>query len=464
VRVGEFCRSLLAIALIAALGAPAAAATLDVGVPDHFEAALSEAAAAFVEDAGHQVRLHFAPVPPGAFEIARQGKMDVLIPPCDESTKAFCDNGWVSPDTGKRIFCRRMAMILPPKNPRGITRLSHLLQPDVTVGSLSVLRSRIEQVAPSLCADPHENMDVMGLWCGNDDVMMDMLHLGVLDAVIAWDTFAADDARNFVVVRLPRSAAASQACAPIMAFVTPTSDEPQAAQQLVDFLSESLTAQDIFMKHGYMLDDGGHAAWYDEHPGKRFDPIYRNIARQVIDDYPIAEGRALDIGCGPGQMALMLMEMTNLDVTGVDIEPEVVEIGRRHAEEAGLADRCHFVCADAHSLPFPDDYADLIVSRGTLPFLRDKVLALREVHRVLKPGGVAFLGGGMGRYTSEEMAKKLYPKGVSPETALGWGPGQTREDSIFPFPVRNFAALVTEAGIRDYTVIDEGGRWVEIRK
>jgi hypothetical protein len=53
VSVGEFCRSLLAIALIAALGAPAAAATLDVGVPDHFEAALSEAAAAFVEDAGH---------------------------------------------------------------------------------------------------------------------------------------------------------------------------------------------------------------------------------------------------------------------------------------------------------------------------------------------------------------------------------------------------------------------------
>ena len=104
------------------------------------------------------------------------------------------------------------------------------------------------------------------------------------------------------------------------------------------------------------------------------------------------------------------------------------------------------------------------MSRGTLSFLRDHVLAMREVYRVLRPGGVAFLGGGMGRYTPEEEARKLYPKGVAPETALGWAPGETREDSIFPFPVRDFEALMTRASIANYTVIDEGGRWVEIRK
>jgi SAM-dependent methyltransferase len=454
------CLAVLASAICGAVDA----AVLDLGAPDQFQAAISEAAAAFMEQTGHQVRVHFTPVPPGAFELARQGDMDVIIPPCNNSTEAFCAEGWVVPETGKRIFCRRMAIILPPGNHKGITGLCDALDPDVRVGSLAVLRTRIEQVAPSLCADPHDSLDVMSVWCRDGDLMMELLHTGVLDAVLAWDTFAAGDPRNFVVVRLPRSVAGGQACAAITAFVTPTSDEPEAAQELVDFLSESLTAQDIFLKHGYMLDDGSDAQWYDEHAARRFEPVYRNIVQQVIDDYGIVEGRALGIGCGPGQMTLMLAEATDLEVTGVDIEPEVIEIARRHAEQAGLADRCHYICADAHSLPFPDSYAHLIVSRGTLPFLRDKALALEEVYRVLRPGGVAFLGGGMGRYTPEELAQKLYPQGVSPDTALGWGPGQSREDSIFPFPVRDFAALATRAGIRDYTVVAEGGRWVEIRK
>ena len=449
---------------LAALSLPACAATLDLGVPDQFEAAVCEAAAAFVEQSGHQVRVHAVPVPAGAFEMAREGRMDVIIPPCNNSSKEFSDKGWVRPETGKRIFCRRMAIILPPENPRGITKLSDLYRPDVKVGSLIVLRDRVEKFAPSFCLDAHESGDTMAMWLRDGGQMMDLLASGAVDAVLAWDTFAADDSRNSVVIRLPRSTAGDQAVAPITAFVTPVSDQSEVSQQLVKFLSESISVQDIFLKHGYVLDDGSDAAWYDKNAARRFEPVHRNIVQQVIDDYGITRGKALDIGCGPGQMALMLAALTELEVTGLDIEPECIAIAATNAKEAGLSERATFVCADAHSLPFPDNYADLIVSRGTLPFLRDQALAIREVYRVLKPGGVAFLGGGMGRYTPEDEAEKLYPKGVSPETALGWGPGETREDSIFPFPVRSFEALMTRAGITRYEVINEGGRWVEMRK
>ncbi len=443
---------------------PIHAATLDLGAPDQFESALCEAAGAFVEQSGHRVRIHCVPVPAGAFEMARAGDMDIIIPPCNESTKVFCDEGWVRPETGKRILCRRMAMILPPRNPEGITGLADILRPEVKVASLNVLRERMEKFAPSLCLDAHESGDIMAIWLRDGDLMMDLLANGTIDAVLAWDTFAADDPRNFVVIRLPRADAKDQACAAITAFLTPGCDEPEVAQELVNFLSESLAAQDIFLKHGYMLDDGGDVTWYDEYAARRFQKVYENVCQQVIDDYGIVEGVALDIGCGPGQMTLALAEMTDLEVTGVDIEPEAIAIAQRHAAEAGLSSRLRFVCADAHSLPFPDNCADLVVSRGTLSFLRDQVLAIREVYRVLKPGGVAFLGGGMGRYTPEEEARKLYPKGVYPEIAMGWGPGETREDSIFPFPVRSFEVLVTKAGISDYKMINEGGRWVEIRK
>ncbi len=449
---------------LAALNWPACAATLDLGVPDQFEAAICEAAAPFVEQSGHQVKVHSVPVPAGAFEMAREGRMDVIIPPCNNSSKEFSDKGWVRPETGKRIFCRRMAIILPPKNPLGITNLSDLYRPDVKVGSLTVLRDRIQKVAPSLCLDPHESGDIMAMWLRDGRHMMELLASGAVDTVLAWDTFAADDPRNFAIVRLPRSVAGDQAVAPITAFVTPGSDEPEAAQQLVNFLSESLAAQDIFLRHGCMLDDGSDVAGYDAGAAPRFQKVYENICRQLIDDYRVVRGVALDIGCGPGQMTVALAQMTELHVIGVDIEPEAIEVAGGHSQEAGLADRCRFVCADAHSLPFPDNYADLIVSRGTLPFLRDQALAIREVYRVLKPGGVAFLGGGMGRYTPVEEAKKLYPKGVSPETALDWGPGETREDSIFPFPVHSFDVLMTKAGITNYKVVNEGGRWVEMTK
>ncbi len=457
-------RRTLAAAVLFAAAPSAGAATLDLGVPDQVEAAVAEAAGAFVEQTGHEVRLHVAPVPPGVIEQGREGRMDAIIPPCNNSSALFAASGWVRPETGRRIFCRRMAIILPAGDPENIDGLLDLLRPDVSTASLSALRPRIEKVAPFLCADPDESLGIMAAWLGRADLMMDLLAEGKVDAVLAWDTFAADDPHNFVVIRLPRSEAGDQACAPVTAFVTPASDEPEAAQELVDFLAGSVTAQDIFLRHGYMTDDGSGAADYDHIAARRFDRVYRSIVQQLIDDYAITSGSALDIGCGPGQMSLIMAEMTNLSVTGLDIEPEAIEIARRHAQEAGLAERCRFVCADAHSLPFPDNTFDLVVSRGTLSFLRDHVLAIREVYRVLRPGGVAFLGGGMGRYTPQQEAKKLYPGGVAPETALDWGHGETREDSIFPFPVRSFETLMTRAGIANYTVINEGGRWVEIRK
>jgi len=162
-------------------------------------------------------------------------------------------------------------------------------------------------------------------------------------------------------------------------------------------------------------------------------------------------------------MAVILAKQTKLKVTGLDIEPEAIEAGRRHAQEQGVADRVSFVCADAHSLPFPDNSANLIVSKGTLPFLRDQVQAIREVYRVLKPGGVAFLGGGFGRYTSAEqkaqmgggMSEAWY--GVDAATA-------STGKAVFPFPIVSYDVIMTRTGIADYRVIREGGNWVEIRK
>ncbi len=69
-----------------------------------------------------------------------------------------------------------------------------------------------------------------------------------------------------------------------------------------------------------------------------------------------------------------------------------------------------FVAADAHNLPFRDNYADIIVSRGSYHFWEDKVRAFSEIYRVLKPGAVAYIGRGFSRNMPVETAKKIRAK------------------------------------------------------
>ena len=441
---------------LALLCAPSWSADLQVGAPDEFTPLIREAAALFVAETGISVDVQ-PYAPEEMMDFAGAADIDVLVASCNRSGDYFEQSGHVVPETRRALFCRRMALITAPGNPANIRGFEDLDREDLRWGKIAFCSWRGED----LLKGKEESFAVTSY---DANLMMALLEQGEVDAILGWDTAVAGHPLNPVVLRLPCSRYGDSLAALVPAFVSSRADDPDAAARLVNFLADNVHVSDLYLAAGLMTDGGSDAAWYDSNAAKQFETIYRNIVQQVIDDYEIVEGTALDIGCGPGRMTVMLAEMTKLDVTGLDIEPEVVEIARRHATEAGLSDRLHFVAADAHSLPFADESFDLVISRGTLPFLRDQAQAVGEVHRVLRPGGIAFLGGGMGRYTPPEQANALYPKGVAPQTALDWGPGQSREDSIFPFPVRSFDALMTKAGIPDYTVINEGGRWVEIRK
>jgi SAM-dependent methyltransferase len=104
--------------------------------------------------------------------------------------------------------------------------------------------------------------------------------------------------------------------------------------------------------------------------------------------------RLLDVGCGPGSITLGLAEaLAPGEVVGVDIEPRIVERARAAAaERAGLNVR--FEVGDAYALPFPDAAFDAAFARSVLQHLSDPVAALREVRRVLRPGGVVGLRDG----------------------------------------------------------------------
>jgi arsenite methyltransferase len=104
---------------------------------------------------------------------------------------------------------------------------------------------------------------------------------------------------------------------------------------------------------------------------------------------PIREGEAvLDIGCGAGVDSIIAGKLTGPSgaVTGIDLVPEMLARARENARLAGV-DQVHFQESSAERLPFADKSFEVVISNGVLNLVVDKVKALAEIYRVLKPGG-----------------------------------------------------------------------------
>lgn len=94
----------------------------------------------------------------------------------------------------------------------------------------------------------------------------------------------------------------------------------------------------------------------------------------------------LDVGCGQG-IDLYRYALAGAHATGVDLTPRHVELARAHLAAMGL--EATVVRGDAEALPFADESFDRVSSNGVLHHTPDLPAALREIRRVLRPGGEA---------------------------------------------------------------------------
>lgn len=96
----------------------------------------------------------------------------------------------------------------------------------------------------------------------------------------------------------------------------------------------------------------------------------------------------LDCGCGPGPITVGLADTVAPGrVVGIDLEPTMVEQARRLARESDVAN-VEFQVANIYALPFEDGEFDVVFSSAVTEHLADPVAALREIHRVVRPGGL----------------------------------------------------------------------------
>ncbi|HUM05571.1 MAG TPA: class I SAM-dependent methyltransferase [Terriglobales bacterium] len=110
----------------------------------------------------------------------------------------------------------------------------------------------------------------------------------------------------------------------------------------------------------------------------------RRFTLEMVESRLAPGSKILDVGCGTGHLAGALMQR-GYDAWGVDFSEGMVQYAAVHYR----ADR--FQVGDIERIPFPDNTFDGIVCLGVMEYLSSDEKALREMWRVLKPGGVAII-------------------------------------------------------------------------
>lgn len=117
--------------------------------------------------------------------------------------------------------------------------------------------------------------------------------------------------------------------------------------------------------------------------------LFRHFfTRRSVSGYQHA--RVLDVGCGAGQLSLLLAQQPEVEeVTGIDLSSDMVSQARTAAE---IHERnARFLQADAAEMPFPDASFDVVVSTISMHHWEDAPAVMREIRRVLAPGGKAII-------------------------------------------------------------------------
>jgi demethylmenaquinone methyltransferase/2-methoxy-6-polyprenyl-1,4-benzoquinol methylase len=115
------------------------------------------------------------------------------------------------------------------------------------------------------------------------------------------------------------------------------------------------------------------------------DPRWRAFLLSRVDVR--ATDTVLDVATGTAAVAIELVSVTGCAVIGVDQSPEMLAAGRARVERAGLAHRIELREARAEELPFDDAAFDALTFTYLLRYVDDPAATLRELARVVRPGG-----------------------------------------------------------------------------
>jgi ubiquinone/menaquinone biosynthesis C-methylase UbiE len=174
-------------------------------------------------------------------------------------------------------------------------------------------------------------------------------------------------------------------------------------------MTEATTSHAVAPKgHKGLGMEGFIANWYARQTAKGIDE-YRNTARRLAPQIA-PNSRVLEIAPGPGYLAIELAKLTRCRMIAIDISHTFVRIADENAAKAGV-DVC-FEQGDAADLPYPANVIDFIVCRAAFKNFSRPLMALDEMHRVLKPGGTALIIDLRKDFSAREVNNYVSGKGL----------------------------------------------------
>jgi len=144
-----------------------------------------------------------------------------------------------------------------------------------------------------------------------------------------------------------------------------------------------------------------YVAWRATPLGVVTEAIEQRLILDMMGE--LAGARVLDAGCGDGAL-VCAAAWRGADLTGIDPDPAMLAAARSRAVKAGV--RATFLEGRVERLPFPDASFDVVASITVLCFVPDAAGAVREMARVLRPGGRLVLGE-LGRWSLWAAIRRL---------------------------------------------------------
>ena len=184
--------------------------------------------------------------------------------------------------------------------------------------------------------------------------------------------------------------------------------------------------------------------------------IYPYLAIQVMEHYGRHPGAVLELGPFSGGISVELARLNpGLSISLAAQDPGVVDYLQKEMEGVGLNRKVEINRSELDNLVFADCLFDLVLFRGAYFFLDQEGKILREVERVLKGDGLAFIGGGYGKDTPEALIKEIADESRDLNDRLGRR--RVTEGEVI--------AMVNRAGLASQVRIEkQGGLWLVIQK
>ncbi|HHS49098.1 MAG TPA: class I SAM-dependent methyltransferase [Desulfurella acetivorans] len=188
-----------------------------------------------------------------------------------------------------------------------------------------------------------------------------------------------------------------------------------------------------------------------------FKDIYPQIAKNITTFFKKQSGTVVEIGCGSAILSRNLYNFGNYRIFALDLELDMILSAKKFIEKENKSTILPIV-ANVEAIPFKSNFADLVISRGSMFFWEDKVQAFKEIYRILKKSGITYIGGGFG---NKDLKEKIHK--VMSEKNPNWqNQVQERLKQTNPQIIKD---ILQKSNIETYKIInDESGFWIIITK